>query len=114
MYTAAPVLADGVIYGMSNKRRGQFVAVRASDGWLKWSTPGRDGNHASILQHGEQLLFLNEAGVLIVSKRTAEGFTEQHRYELTQAATWAVPVFLPDGVLVRDATSVQKLLWPGS
>ena len=114
MYTAAPVLADGVIYGMSNKRRGQFVAVRASDGWLKWSTPGRDGNHASILQHGEQLLFLNDAGVLIVSKRTAEGFTEQHRYELTQAATWAVPVFLPDGLLIRDATSVQKLLWPGS
>ena len=27
MYTAAPVIADGVIYGMSNKRRGQFVAV---------------------------------------------------------------------------------------
>ena len=50
MYTVAPVLADGIIYGMSNKRRGQFVAVRATDGWLKWSTPGRDGNHASILQ----------------------------------------------------------------
>ena len=26
MYTVAPVFADGVIYGMSNKRRGQFVA----------------------------------------------------------------------------------------
>lgn len=112
MYTATPVLADGVIYGMSNKRRGQFVALRASDGTLQWSTQGREGNHASILQHGDQLLFLNDAGVLIVSKRTADGVTEQHRYELTQAATWAVPVFLPDGLLVRDATSVQKLLWP--
>ena len=40
MYTAAPVIADGVIYGMSNKRRGQFVAVRASDGSLKWSSHG--------------------------------------------------------------------------
>ena len=112
MYTVAPVLADGIIYGMSNKRRGQFVAVRASDGWLKWSTPGRDGAHASILQQGDQLLFLTDAGVLIVSKRTDEGFTEQHRIELTQAPTWAVPVFLPDGLLVRDATSVQKLSWP--
>jgi outer membrane protein assembly factor BamB len=112
MYTVAPVLADGIIYGMSNKRRGQFVAVRASDGWLKWSTPGRDGAHASILQHGDQLLFLTDAGVLIVLKRTEEGFTEEHRHELTQAATWAVPVFLPDGLLVRDATSVQKLAWP--
>jgi outer membrane protein assembly factor BamB len=111
MYTVAPVLADGIIYGMSNKRRGQFVAVRASDGWLKWSTPGRDGNHASILQNGEYLLFLTDGGVLIVSKRTAEGFVEERRYELSQSATWSMPVFLPDGMLVRDANSLQRLTW---
>ena len=111
MYTAAPVFADGVIYGMSNKRRGQFVALRATDGWLQWSTEGRDGNHASILQQGDRLFFLNDSGVLIVSRRAGERFNEEHRIELTQAATWSVPVFLPDGLLVRDATSVQKLLW---
>src|SRR5688572_15286748 len=69
MYTTAPVFADGVIYGLSNKRRGQFVALRATDGSLIWSTPGRDGSHASILQHGEQLLFLTDGGVLIVARR---------------------------------------------
>jgi outer membrane protein assembly factor BamB len=111
MYTVAPVLAEGVIYGMSNKRRGQFVAVRASDGWLKWSTTGRDGNHASILQHGEHLLFLTDGGVLIVVRRTAEGFTEERRYEISQSQTWSVPVMLPDGMLVRDAAGVVKLLW---
>ncbi|HTH26154.1 MAG TPA: hypothetical protein VL919_13635 [Vicinamibacterales bacterium] len=105
------LLADGIIYGRSNKRRGQFVAVRASDGWLKWSTPGRDGNHASILQHGEYLLFLTDGGVLIVSKRTAEGFAEERRYELSQSATWSMPVFLPDGILVRDANSLRRLTW---
>ena len=105
------LLADGIIYGRSNKRRGQFVAVRASDGWLKWSTPGRDGNHASILQHGEYLLFLTDVGVLIVSKRTAEGFAEERRYELSQSATWSMPVFLPDGILVRDANSLRRLTW---
>ena len=111
MYTVAPVFADGIIYGMSNKRRGQFVAVRASDGWLKWSTPGRDGNHASILQNGDYLLFLTDGGVLIVAKRTAEGFAEERRYELSQSATWSMPVFLPDGLLVREAAGVVKLLW---
>jgi outer membrane protein assembly factor BamB len=111
MYTAAPVFADGVIYGMSNKRRGQFVALRATDGWLQWSTTGRDGNHASILQQGDRLFFLNDSGVLIVSRRAGERFTEEHRIELTQAATWSVPVFLPDGLLVRDARSVQRLTW---
>ena len=112
MYTAAPVFADGVIYGMSNKRRGQFVALNAGDGALKFSTNGRDGSHASILQQGDRLLFLTDSGVLIVSRRSGDRFTEEHRMELTQAATWSVPVFLPDGLLVRDATSVQKLIWP--
>ncbi len=112
MYTAAPVFADGVIYGMSNKRRGQFVALGAADGALKFSTTGRDGNHASILRQGDRLLFLTDSGVLIVSRPSGDRFTEEHRMELTQAATWSVPVFLPDGVLVRDATSVQKLNWP--
>ena len=111
MYTAAPVIADGVIYGMSNKRRGQFVAVRASDGSLKWSTIGRDGNHASILQHGEQLLFLTDSGVLIVARRTAEGVAEERRYEISQSPTWSMPVLLPDGMLVREAAGVVKLLW---
>ena len=111
MYTASPVLIDGVIYGMSNKRRGQFVAIRASDGWLKWSTPGRDGNHASVLQANEHVLFLTDGGVLIVARRTAEGFTEERRYELGQSTTWAQPVLLADGMLVREATGVVKLLW---
>lgn len=111
MYTVTPVLADGIIYGMSNKRRGQFVAVRASDGWVKWSTTGRDGNHASILQHGDHLLFLTDGGVLIVARRTAEGFTEERRYEISQSPTWSVPVLLGDGMLVRDAGGIVKLLW---
>lgn len=111
MYTVSPVFADGVVYGMSNKRRGQFVALRASDGWLKWSTTGRDGNHASIQQAGDLLFFLTDSGVLVVSRRTAEGFAEERRYEIGQSATWAQPVFLPDGMLVREAAGVVKLLW---
>jgi outer membrane protein assembly factor BamB len=111
MYTVSPVLHDGIIYGMSNKRRGQFVAVRASDGWLKWSTQGRDGNHASVMQTAEHVLFLTDGGTLVVSRRTPEGFTEERRYEVAQQATWAQPVFLADGLLVRDATTVVKLSW---
>lgn len=111
MYTVSPVFAEGVIYGMSNKRRGQFVALRATDGWMKWSTPGRDGNHASIQQAGPHLLFLTDGGVLIVARRTNEGFVEEHRYEVGASSTWAQPILLPDGMLVRDATGVAKLLW---
>ena len=111
MYTVSPVFVDGVIYGMSNKRRGQFVALRATDGGLKWSTQGRDGNHASVLQTRDHVLFLTDGGVLIVNRLTADGVTEERRYEIGRSATWAVPVPLPDGLLVREATGVVKISW---
>jgi outer membrane protein assembly factor BamB len=111
MYTVSPVYADGVIYGMSNKRRGQFVALDAETGTVKWATVGRDGAHASIQHTAQHLLLLTDGGVLIVARRTADSFVEERRYEIGKSATWAQPVFLSDGMLVRDAAGVVKLLW---
>jgi outer membrane protein assembly factor BamB len=111
MYTVSPVFADGIVYGMSNKRRGQFVALDAETGVVKWSTIGRDGNHASIQQTAQHLLLLTDGGVLIVARRTPDSFVEERRYEIGQSATWAQPVLLPDGMLVREATGIVKLLW---
>jgi outer membrane protein assembly factor BamB len=111
MYTSSPVFADGVVYGMSTKRRGQFVALDAATGTMRWSTQGRDGNHASILQTKEHLLLLTDAATLIVARRSADAFKEDKRYDLGTGATWTLPVLLPDGMLVREATSVVRLHW---
>ena len=111
MYTVSPVFADGMIYGMSNKRRGHFVALEVENGSVKWATQGREGNHASILQTKEHLLFLTDGGVLIVARRSPEGFKEEKRYELGTSATWSLPVLLPDGMLVREADRVVKVNW---
>jgi outer membrane protein assembly factor BamB len=111
MYTVSPVFADGVIYGMSNKRRGHFVALDSETGAVKWATQGRDGNHASILQTKDHLVFLTDAGAMIVAQRTSEGFKELKRYEIGKSATWSLPVFLPDGLLVREANAIVKLTW---
>ena len=111
MYTVSPVFADGTIYGMSNKRRGHFVALDAENGTVKWATQGRDGNHASILQTREHLLFLTDGSVLIIARRTPEGFKEEKRYELGTGATWSMPVLLPDGLLVREANGIVRLHW---
>jgi outer membrane protein assembly factor BamB len=111
MYTSSPVFADGVIYGMSTKRRGQFVALDAATGALKWSTQGRDGNHASILQTNDHLLLLTDGAVLIVARRSPEAFREEKRYDLGIGATWTLPVVLPDGLLVREAGKVVRLHW---
>jgi outer membrane protein assembly factor BamB len=111
MYTVSPVFADGIIYGMSNKRRGHFVALDAASGAVKWASQGRDGNHASILQTRDHVVFLTDGGALIVTQRTSDGFKELKRYEVSKSPTWTLPVFLPDGLLIREAGAIVKLTW---
>ena len=111
MYTASPVYANGTVYGLSTKRRGQFVALDAETGTVKWATQGRDGNHASILQTSEHLLLLNDAGTLIVARRSPDAFKEEKRYQLETGATWTMPVLVKGGLVVRDANSVIRLHW---
>jgi outer membrane protein assembly factor BamB len=109
MYMSSPVLADGVIYGHSNKRKGQFFALDAKTGDVRWATEGRDGEHASVLLTPSHVLFLSNAGDLVVARRTAAHFEAARRYDVADSETWAVPVLLADGLIVRDATGLLRV-----
>lgn len=109
MYMSSPVFGDGLIYGHSSKRKGQFVAVDAKTGALKWATEGREGEHASLLLTPQHVVFLTNSADLIVAKRGTPAFDVEKRYEVAEAATWAVPVLLGSNVLVRDATGLMLL-----
>jgi outer membrane protein assembly factor BamB len=109
MYMSTPVLANGVLYGLSSRKRGQFVAVDAATGALKWATEGRATNHASILLTPSHVLLVTTGGELILVKPSAAKYEEERRYTIADSETWAVPVVLGEGLIVRDATSVMKL-----
>jgi outer membrane protein assembly factor BamB len=109
MYMSTPVLKDGILYGFSNKRRGQFVAMDAATGTVRWATEGRAGEHASILSTPAHVIFLTNKSDLILVRPSPAGFEEVRRYNVADSETWAFPVILPDGVIVRDATRVMRL-----
>jgi outer membrane protein assembly factor BamB len=109
MYMSSPVFGDGLIYGHSSKKKGQFVAVDAKTGAVRWATEGREGEHASLLLTPQHVIFLTNGADLIVAKRGTPAFAVEKRYEVAEAATWAVPVLLGSNVLVRDATGLMLL-----
>ena len=109
MYMSSPVFGDGLIYGHSSKKKGQFVAVDAKTGAVKWATEGREGEHASLLLTPQHVIFLTNSADLIVAKRGTAAFAVEKRYEVAGAATWAMPVLLGSSVLVRDATGLILL-----
>ena len=109
MYMSSPVFGDGLIYGHSSKKKGQFVAMDAKTGAVRWATEGREGEHASLLLTPQHVIFLTNGADLIVAKRGAPAFAVEHRYEVAEAATWAMPVLLGSNILVRDATGLMLL-----
>ena len=110
MYMTSPVLADGIVYGHASTRAGQFVALDAATGALRWSSEGREGEFASLLLAGDDLLLLTGDAKLLVAEPSPAGFAVSHHYDVADGVTWTVPVPLPDGLLVRAATSLARLV----
>ena len=109
-YMSTPVFTNGVLYGLSVKKKGQLVAVDAATGALKWSSEGRAAEHASILLTPAHVLVLTTAGELILVKPSAAKYEEERRYPVADSATWAVPVITSDALIIRDASAVMKLI----
>ncbi len=110
MYMTSPVLSDGIIYGHASTRAGQFVALEAATGTVRWSSEGREGEFASVLLAGDDLLLLTGDAELLVAEPTPTRFAVSHHYDVADGVTWTVPVPLPDGLLVRDATGLARLV----
>ena len=110
MYMSSPVLSAGTLYGHSSTRSGQFVALDAATGAVRWASEGREGDHASVLMAGNALLLLTSDAELLVAAPDAAAFAVARQYEVADGATWAMPVPLPDGLLVRDAASLARLV----
>ena len=109
MYMSSPVYGDGLLYGLSDKRKGQFVALDAKTGVVRWMTEGREGEHASVFLLPAHVVYLTNNADLIVARRNTAKFEVERRYDVADGATWAMPVFLGSDVLVRDASGVARL-----
>jgi outer membrane protein assembly factor BamB len=108
MYMSTPVAADGVIYGLSNKRRGYFVALDEETGQVKWATEGREAINAAVLLTPGTVVYLTDQATLVLARRQATGFDAQ-RITLPTGATWTTPIVLGRDLIVRDPTSIVRL-----
>lgn len=109
MYMSSPVLADGLIIGISARQKGQFVAMDARTGELKWSSEGRAADHASVLLTTGHVVYLTSGGELLLVQRKPDGYVRERVYDVADRATYAVPAFLNGDLIVRDTTHLTRL-----
>jgi hypothetical protein len=108
MYMSSPVEGDGLIYGLSAKRRASLSR------WTRRrrhevGERRREGEQAVVLLAPGHVLFLTNTARSWWFGRTAAGFQEEKRYDISETETWTTPVFLGGAMLVRDAANLIRL-----
>ncbi|HBY60242.1 MAG TPA: hypothetical protein DEH78_10490 [Solibacterales bacterium] len=108
-YMSSPVRKGDLLFGLSHKNKGQFVAIDLKSGTVLWRGAPRQGDNAALLLSGDALLLLNTEGTLIVANAAPGAYAEVRRYTVAESPTWAHPLLAAKGVIIKDLDSVA--LW---
>jgi outer membrane protein assembly factor BamB len=112
LYMSSPVIDAERLFGFSHKKKGELFALDLTTGKTLWTSEGRLGENAAVLQTGDALWALTTSGELIVFKASDKHFEQLARYRVADTATWAHPVILPAGVLIKDETKLTLWQFP--
>ena len=81
----------------------------ARSGEILWTSPGRQGDNAVLIDAGNRLLLFNTEAELIVADKSPNTYVERARHTVADTPTWAHPAVLDNGLLVKDSTHLY--LW---
>ena len=112
MYMSSPVVGGDLLFGFTERKRGQFFCLKAGDGATLWTSEGRQADNAAIVAASSVLLILTPDANLIVARQSAKAFELLRKYSVADSPTWAHPVVLGRGILIKDATNLA--LWDPS
>jgi hypothetical protein len=111
MRFSSPVKKDNLIFGFSNRTSGIFFCVDADSGKTLWTSAPRQGDNAVIMIAGDLLFLLKDSAELIVARATGTGFEPLHTYQVAESATYANPLMLGKGIVIKDNTTLSYLSW---
>ncbi|HKZ31484.1 MAG TPA: PQQ-binding-like beta-propeller repeat protein [Vicinamibacteria bacterium] len=105
-YLSTPVLHGGRVYGLSHRKQGQWFCVDAASGRTLWLSDGRQAESAAILAGAGALFLLDTDGAMTVAAADAAAFRPLRKWKVARSATWAQPVVLDAGILVKDVDTL--------
>lgn len=109
MYMSSPVPVGGLIFGYTNRNKGQLFGLDPASGKVVWKGPVRQGDNAALIASGDTLLMLTTEASLQVFKASATGLDAVRQYKVADTATWAHPALTSQGILVKDKDTLA--LW---
>jgi outer membrane protein assembly factor BamB len=111
MRFSSPVQKGNLIFGFSNRNSGTFFCVDAESGKTLWTSEPRQGDNAVILTSGDLLFLLKDNAELIVARASGDSFAPLRRYQVSESPTYANPLMLAKGIVIKDNTTLSYLRW---
>ncbi len=111
IYMSTPALVHGILFGFSNRNSGQFFAQDPDSGEILWRGAPRAGANAAILASDNTVLALTVRADLIIAKMRQGDVEKLASYSVADTPTWAHPVVLEDGFLIKDENSLIRWTW---
>ena len=108
MYMNSPVVFGDMLIGFSHLKRGQIFCLDARTGATLWTGSPRGGDNAALLASATTLYSLTPDAKLLIAKPTAKGLNEIRTYDVAESPTWAHPVVLADGFLIKDLKTLAR------
>ncbi len=105
--STAVINGDG-LYGFSHYGKGRLFCLDPGTGKLLWQGPARTGQNVMFLSIPGHVLALTNHGEVQVIAADRDKSRKVASYTVAADATWAPPVLLADGLLVKDKEMLTR------
>ncbi len=106
---SSAVMNGDFLYGFSHYGKGRLFCLDPKTGKVRWQGPGRTGRNVAFLAIPGYMVALINDGDLQIIAASGDGFKKVASYRVAESPTWAPPVLLEKGILVKDAKTLT--LW---
>ncbi len=103
------VVNGDLLYGFSHYGRGRLFCLDPKTGEVRWQGPGRTGENVMFLSIPGHVVALINDGQLKIIAASGDRFKMVASYRVAESSTWAPPVLLESGILVKDSQTLT--LW---
>lgn len=109
---SSAIVNDDLLYGFSHYSSGRLFCLEIETGKILWQGPGRTGDNATFLAIPNHVVALLDNGTLQVVATNRNRLQKVASYRVAKSSTWAPPVLLPGGFLVKDGDSLARWSLP--
>ncbi len=105
------VINGDFLYGFSHYKMGRLFCLDPNTGKVLWQSKGRTGDNVAFLSSPGHVFALIDDGTFQVLAANNEAHRVVASYEVASSPTWAPPVLLEKGLLIKDKESLTYWSW---